>query len=290
MSGNIFVSYRRDDCRHAAGRLVDHLEREFGTEKLFLDVDSIELGLDFTKVLEQQVAQCDVMLVLMGRDWISIAGPEGHRRLDDPNDFVRIEIEAALKRDIRVIPVLVDGAELPQAKDLPVSISQLSRRQATRISHESFTSDAVTLTEALAEIVEDTSKPAPASIAVDPPEEATAAPEWSPPRRPSRGIYFGAHARPPLSAKIVYWVVAVSPIWLGILFVFSVNSSGLSASDFRWFSFMTGQQTGFAVPLVASLVLILVRSRSYVRMSKPASALATILIVVNLGFIFWLGR
>ncbi len=113
MSGGIFISYRRDDAKHAAGRLVDRLGQTFAKDQLFLDIDNIEPGLDFVKVLSEQVQACDVLQAVIGPGWLDSRDAGGSRRLDNARDFVRIEIEAALARDIRVIPVLVDGAQMP---------------------------------------------------------------------------------------------------------------------------------------------------------------------------------
>lgn len=153
MAGGIFISYRRDDSRHAAGRLVDRLGQTFAREQLFMDVDNIDLGLDFVKVLGEKVAACDVMLVVIGPQWIDAKDAQGRRRLDDPHDFVRIEVEQALARDVRVIPVLVDGAQAPRVDELPPSLQPLARRQATTIAHERFGSDADRIVEALERIV-----------------------------------------------------------------------------------------------------------------------------------------
>jgi hypothetical protein len=119
MMTSVFVAYRREDSRHQAGRLYDRLVAQFGSEHVFKDVDSIPLGLDFRAVLTERVAGCDVFLAVIGDAWLSIAGKSGFRRLDDPGDFVRIEIEAALNRQIPVIPVLVGDSPVPRAEELP---------------------------------------------------------------------------------------------------------------------------------------------------------------------------
>ena len=125
---SVFVSYRREDSRHQAGRLYDHLVAHFGSEHVFKDVDSIPLGLDFREVLTERVAGCDVFIAVIGDAWLSIAGKSGTRRLDDPGDFVRIEIEAALSRKIPVIPVLVGDSSVPPAEELPESLRGLAFR------------------------------------------------------------------------------------------------------------------------------------------------------------------
>lgn len=154
MSGGIFISYRRDDAKHAAGRLVDRLGRSFSREQLFFDIDNIEPGLDFKKVLSQRVQACNVLLAVIGPEWLNSKAENGERRLDDPRDFVRVEIEAALTRDVRVIPVLVDGARMPRENELPEAIRGLTYRNAVRLTHERFASDAEDLAEALSRIVE----------------------------------------------------------------------------------------------------------------------------------------
>lgn len=121
----IFISYRREETAAYAGRIFDRLSGHFGEDRVFMDVDSIAIGMDFTKAIVEAVSGCDILLALIGRDWPTITDSRGRKRLDNPEDFVRIEIEAALQRDIRVVPVLVDGASLPYADDLPPSLQPL---------------------------------------------------------------------------------------------------------------------------------------------------------------------
>jgi hypothetical protein len=131
----IFISYRRDDSGGHAGRLSDRLKERFGDDRVFMDVDAIDLGSDFRPALQSAVNRCDIMLVVIGRDWLGGADPRtGARRIDDPNDWVRIEIAEALKRDIPVVPVLVRGASLPDATQLPEDLQALPARQATTIA------------------------------------------------------------------------------------------------------------------------------------------------------------
>jgi hypothetical protein len=154
--GGIFISYRRDDTAHSAGRLYERLARDFPRSQLLMDVDAIELGLDFFKVLDEQVSGCDVLLALIGPNWVDAKTEKGVRRLDDPDDFVRIEIAAALERDIRVIPVLVDGAPMPRAEELPEPLKPLARRNAIWVSHEGFGAD----TQRLVEVLQRVTRPA----------------------------------------------------------------------------------------------------------------------------------
>jgi flagellar biosynthesis GTPase FlhF len=141
MAGRIFINYRREDSRADARSVYQRLERVFGKNRLFMDVDTIQKGRDFTKVLDEHLAQSDVMLAVIGNRWLTAQDEQGARRLDDPADFVRVEIARALDRDIAVIPVLVDGAKLPKASDLPDELKPLSRRQASIVTHENFGSD-----------------------------------------------------------------------------------------------------------------------------------------------------
>ena len=143
--GRIFISYRRDDSAYPAGWLYDRLAERFGAEQIFKDVDSIELGEDFVQEIGEAVGQADVLLALIGERWLNAADEHGGRRLDDPDDFVRIEIEAALEREVRVIPILVEGAGMPREEQLPESLKPLARRQALELSPARFRSDTAKL-------------------------------------------------------------------------------------------------------------------------------------------------
>lgn len=147
--GRIFVSYRREDTAYPAGWLVDRLTDHFGPGQVFKDVDSIELGDDFVEAISVAVGSCDVLLALIGDEWLTVTGDDGLRRLDDPGDFVRVEIEAALRRDVRVIPILVDGAKMPRADQLPASLVGLQRRQALELSPNRFDYDTSRLVRVL---------------------------------------------------------------------------------------------------------------------------------------------
>jgi hypothetical protein len=153
--GAVFISYRRDDSAGFAGRIYDRLAGRLDAKSIFLDVDSIQPGLDFYDVLSEKLGVCDVLIAVIGKNWNSSADKGNLRRLDDLDDFVRIEIEAALQRGIRVIPVLVDGATMPKREDLPDSLQKLRRRQGIEISHNRFDSDVERLTHALSLIEEE---------------------------------------------------------------------------------------------------------------------------------------
>jgi hypothetical protein len=141
MSGRIFISYRRQDSAGYAGRLFDRLSNRFGQANLFMDIDTIELGVDFVKKIEEAVSSCDVLLAVIGPTWLTITDADGQPRLQDSNDFVRIEVLTALQRDIRVIPLLVHGAGMPAEKELPKELAALARRNGMEIEHSSFDSD-----------------------------------------------------------------------------------------------------------------------------------------------------
>lgn len=140
MAGRIFISYRRDDARADARSIYQRLQRTLGANKIFMDVDSIESGRDFRKVIDRYLSETSAILVLIGRNWLTASTDLG-RRLDDPEDFVRTEIATALKRDIPIIPVLVEDARMPRVEDLPEDIRPLAFRQAVRITHENFAND-----------------------------------------------------------------------------------------------------------------------------------------------------
>lgn len=129
----IFISYRRDDSGYIAGMLAERLEAVFGADSVFIDVDAIPLGVDFREYLNQAVAKSELMLALMGNEWLNVKNAQGLRRLDDPADFVRIEIEAALKRQIPVVPVLLEQARMPLEAELPPSLQPLAFRNAAEI-------------------------------------------------------------------------------------------------------------------------------------------------------------
>ena len=119
--GGIFVSYRRQESAHLAGRLYDRLTDRFGEGQVFIDVNAIEPGVDFAEEISRAVAACQVLLAVIGPDWLMAVDERGRRRLDNPDDLVRLEIEAALARHVRVIPILVEGAVMPGQEDLPES-------------------------------------------------------------------------------------------------------------------------------------------------------------------------
>ncbi|MDR6382628.1 toll/interleukin-1 receptor domain-containing protein [Paraburkholderia caribensis] len=137
----IFISYRREDTEGQAGRLFESLREVFGEHTVFMDVATIEPGADFRRAIETNIDKCAVLLALIGRTWLTVTDREGKRRIDNPNDFVRLETSSALKRDVTVIPVLVQGATMPQEADLPADIKDLAYRNAFELTHARWDSD-----------------------------------------------------------------------------------------------------------------------------------------------------
>jgi TIR domain/Pentapeptide repeats (8 copies) len=132
----VFISYRRADSVASAGRLYDRLTVALGKDSIVMDVSSIPLGVDFAAYMRQLIAQTSVMLVLIGPRWLEISDPSGQRRVDDPSDPIRLEIETALHLGIAIIPVLVDGARLPRADSLPASLQPLTQRNALAVRYD----------------------------------------------------------------------------------------------------------------------------------------------------------
>ncbi len=130
----LFISYRRQDSEHITGRIYDRLEDHFGRDAVFMDIDAIPFGVDFRQHLDEAVSQCDILLAVIGEQWLDCQGSSpGQRRLDDPADFVRIEIESALKRGIPVIPVLVGKAAMPAGPALPEGLKDLAFRNSAEV-------------------------------------------------------------------------------------------------------------------------------------------------------------
>jgi hypothetical protein len=142
MASKIFISYRRDDSAGFAGRIHDRLRQELRRDDLlFMDVDAITLGANFVRVLREEVGKCDVLLALIGPKWLDAKDERGNRRLESPNDPVRIEVAAALQREIPVIPILLDGARIPKADQLPKDLEELAVRNGLDVRHASFHND-----------------------------------------------------------------------------------------------------------------------------------------------------
>jgi TIR domain len=154
MSGQIFISYRREESRWSARSLCDRLCTHFDRKQIFMDIDTIALGDDFVKTIEKTVGECDVLIAIIGSRWLTSKNEQDSRRLDDPEDFVRREIATALKRDIRVIPVMVDGASMPRASELPDDLKLLVRRNALQVTDTGFDDDCRRLVAAIEQVLQ----------------------------------------------------------------------------------------------------------------------------------------
>jgi hypothetical protein len=156
----IFISYRRSDASGYAGRLYEGLVKRFGKSRIFMDIDTLQPGLDFGRALDDAVAGCDVLIALIGPGWLTAANADGHFRLENPGDYVRLEIATALSREgVRVIPVLVGQASLPKAEALPEELRSLVRRHAYELSDHRWEYDLQRLAAALEQVIRPTRRP-----------------------------------------------------------------------------------------------------------------------------------
>ena len=151
---HIILNYRREDTSAYAGRLYDDLADQFGADQVFMDIDAIEPGVDFADVIEHAVGSASVFLSLIGPRWLSAVDAKGVRRLDNPEDFVRLEIEAALRPEVRVIPVLVQSATMPTSEELPPSLAPFARRNAIELRDNSWRYDVGRLIETIQRVRE----------------------------------------------------------------------------------------------------------------------------------------
>jgi TIR domain len=151
MSG-IFISYRREDSAAHAGRLYDRLSSRFGAEQVFMDVDDIPPGADFAAHIDAKVASCDAMVVVIGKNWLTVRNAEGQLRFSDTTDFVGLEVALALQRSVLVIPVLVAGAAMPKTEELRKDLQPLARRNALTLNDQEFQRDADILIATLEKI------------------------------------------------------------------------------------------------------------------------------------------
>ena len=160
----IFISYRRDDAFGHAGRMYDRLVYRFGPENIFMDLDSMQPGLDFEQVIEDTIARCDAVIAIIGKAWLSPTA-EGASRLDDPHDWVRLELTYALRKKVRLIPVLFDGAGLPSAAELPSDLSALRRLHSIELSQATWNATATDLINTIDRLHPTTRRPGASSEA-----------------------------------------------------------------------------------------------------------------------------
>ena len=166
MPGSVFISYRRTGGAKDARAIFERLRRELAGHEVFIDLEGIEPGEDFVESLERQLDGCEALVVLIGPDWSDVTNEHGQRRLDDENDFVRIEIAAALRRGVKVFPVLIDGARPPRASELPEALQPLVRRQAVVLDYAKFDADILRLARAIAKALAPRPAAAPATPSV----------------------------------------------------------------------------------------------------------------------------
>jgi hypothetical protein len=149
----IFLSYRRDDSSGYAGRLFDNLEQRFGRERVFMDIETLEPGVDFVEGIDRAIQSCGALIALIGPNWIRAQDSDGRPRLDNPHDFIRLEIVTALNRGVRVIPVLVHNARMPQEAELPEPLRPLCRLQACEISDHRWEFDVRRLADVIEPLI-----------------------------------------------------------------------------------------------------------------------------------------
>ena len=198
---SIFISYRRQDTAAYAGRIYDRLAAKYGEHNVFMDIDRIEPGQDFVDAINHSVAEAGVLLVLIGREWIKMTDKSGIPRLDNPEDFVRLEILAGLEQKTVIIPVLLADVEMPSAQALPAPLQPFARRNAIEISDSRFHSDVDRLIEAIEKIFN--------------PQRAPVPPIKPEQRNQSSTPFISASSRPNMNF-IAAAVVAVALIVVGI--------------------------------------------------------------------------
>lgn len=147
MKGQIFISYRRDDTSWVTTSIYQSLLKHFSKEQIFRDIDSIPYGVDFLELIEKEVSKCEVFIAVIGKDWMRLT--DVTNTLENSTDFVRIEIATAFKNQVRVIPVLIDGAKMPKPNELPEEMKPLARINAVPISNARFNADIDKLIEVL---------------------------------------------------------------------------------------------------------------------------------------------
>ncbi len=155
----VFISYRRQAALVHARALFERLSREFGPSRVFIDLDGIEIGMDFVSLIDEQLEGCHVMLALIDPGWADARDRKGERRLDQTGDFVRLEIATALRRGIPVAPILLDGAEMPDAGTLPEDLQGLARRHAMELDFRRFDAEVTRLVTMIRRILEPVGSP-----------------------------------------------------------------------------------------------------------------------------------
>jgi len=287
----IFISYRRDDCQAQANGLYDGLGQRLPGARIFMDLDSIPAGVDFEDHIRKEIEGCDVVLVLIGDNWLDPRPGSSTRRIDEPEDFVRLEIESALENPrVRTIPVLVEGARMPDASTLPASIIKLARINAFELDDRRWKADLDRITQLLKGLgSEPAATPTIATTASQtlPPPPPTRAPTPTPSiyggpptgpalppapawRGPSQGAPFVPTPKKGIDAG---WVVAFLPIvCCGLLNFVPLLRSGLIRPAQRWQ--LIG--AGIALEAVAIVGFALVGSAPKDSENSPTGPASTI--------------
>ena len=216
-AGRVFISYRRQETAWPARQLYDVLVAELGADRVFKDVDDIEPGDDFVEQIQSAVGSCQVLLALIGPQWLKITDARGQRRIEDPEDFVRLEVETALHRDdVRVIPILVDNAKMPTPQELPPGLAALARRQAVEINPVNF--DTRRLLNVLNDTLNDArGRPSGPTPPLPPDDSVTGPGDWQLPTPTGPGSDRGATRRRTtivaVAISIVLLVAAGVVVW-----------------------------------------------------------------------------
>jgi hypothetical protein len=192
-SESVFISYRRDESAGYAGWIADSFEEYFGEDKVFRDIDSLEPGLEFSEAIERALESSEVLLAVIGKHWLTATDAAGQRPLENPYDFVRVEIATALQRNMRVIPVLVQGASMPSADELPEDLAPLTRRNAFELHDTSLRDDIRRLITVIERVIKGTSAATPDDPEVKQPiKKQTATPDDPEVKRPSKKLLWWA--------------------------------------------------------------------------------------------------
>ena len=219
---SIFISYRRSDSAGWAGRLHDSLQRLLPSAALFMDIEDIPPGVDFESFIGEAVSKCDLLIAIIGPQWLDAQDESGRRRLELEGDFTRIEIESALKRKIRVIPVMMGNAKMPSAAELPESLRDLAKRQNFELSDRAWDDNCKRLSKAIEQAV------APQS-AVEPVVATPVAPKLSPRQEQARdaepAIPSNNFPRIAVIAASLLAVIAVALVASGVLGNFTGQKS-----------------------------------------------------------------
>ena len=226
--GSIFINYRKDDSNWNALALYNELQKYFSREQIFKDFNAIAPGDDFVDSINSALHSCDVLLVLIGKTWLNITDDSGARRLDDPTDFVRLEIAKALERNIKVVPVMLDRTPMPKAHELPDNMQALCRRQFIEVDPTRFEDDISNLAEAIRKILKDKGDDRPEPMPKPTPSPTPYNPQPAPqPYKPKPQPFADAGGnQPPKPDNNLVWGILTTIFCclpLGIMAIISAN-------------------------------------------------------------------